>query len=164
MSQLDRITNYLRPEITNPVGDILRPLDDLFSLTNPVIEGGGAGKGVAGDPKTFFVTAADAGGVNKVAVTAGAINSKFNAADLITVSDGDAIYIHLTWNTYGTRVNAISLWSGDSAPTNTLTESFTLLATVSIVSSKTVVTPVAWNYSQAQVCGTSEGERLVHYW
>jgi hypothetical protein len=87
------------------------------------------------------------------------------ASDIYTVSDGDSVWIENTWDTDGVTVLTTEVGVGASMPTNDATTSYTLLATVAIVEDATVVTPLAWNYSQAQACGVDgDGNLVVSYW
>jgi hypothetical protein len=138
--------------------EIVTPVQDWADGKNA------SGSSVAAEPKAFFVTAADEGGVNKVNITAGSINSIPNAGGLITVSNGQQIYLNATWDTGGFSVTDVVIGVGASVPANTSTESYTLLAIVAIVSGKTVVTNYAWNYSQAQACGSDGTGIRVNFW
>jgi hypothetical protein len=130
----------------------------------PAGRGAPLGTGGSGVVRTFFCTAADAGGVNKVAISPGAINSEINSVLLLTVADGDSVWIKNTFNSDGSLVTATTVEAGSSLPANTGTEAYTLLATVAIVSGATVVTPYAWDYSQAQSCGLDEDDLLIVHW
>jgi molybdopterin-binding protein len=114
----------------------------------PAGRGAPLGTGGGNVVRTFFCTPADAGGVNKVAVSPGSINSE----------------IHNTFNADGSLVTATTVEAGSSLPANTGTEAYALLATVAIVSGATVVTPYAWDYSQAQSCGLDEDDLLIVHW
>lgn len=110
--------------------------------------------------RTFFVTAADAGGVNKVAISVGAISGVAGGtATLATlllsgVSDGDQVYIDVTGSALGV-VSAVTVAAAPAVPAHTTTHGYTLIASISIVSGDTVVEPLAWNYSQVQKCGST---------
>lgn len=97
---------------------------------------------------TFYVTG------NKTAnvfVSAGVINNVVYSGGTITApADGDKIYIDATIS--GVTVTAVTVSKGASVPTNTSTHVYTLLATVSVSSSIATPTPLAWNYSQMQIC------------
>lgn len=109
-------------------------------------------------PRTFFTTAADEVGDNKVSVSAGAINSIVSAKTDLSVIHGQKIYIDATVDGDG-YVTAVVVANGSDVPENTSTHGYTILATVAVVSGSTVVTPLAWNYSQLQTCGP-----LVYLW
>jgi hypothetical protein len=98
--------------------------------------------------RTFFVS----GGTSaNVAVTAGAINSVVYAGGtIIAPSNGHKIYIDATIS--GTTATAVTVASAASVPADTSTHVYTLLATVAVASSIATPTPVAWNYSQLQIC------------
>jgi hypothetical protein len=100
-------------------------------------------------PRTFFcsksTTPAD------VLVSAGVINNVYYAGGTITApSDGDKIYIDATIS--GTTTTAIAVSNAASVPSDTSTHVYTLLASVAVASSVATPTPVAWNYSQMQIC------------
>jgi hypothetical protein len=109
-------------------------------------------------PRTFFTTAADDGVATKVSVSAGAINSIVSPKTELSVISGDKIYIDATVDEDG-FATAVVVANGSDVPENTSTHGYTILATVAVVSGSTVVTPLAWNYSQLQTCGP-----LVYLW
>jgi hypothetical protein len=101
-----------------------------------------------GNPRTFFVSG---DGTANLTVTAGAINSIVYAGGTLTApANGDKIYIDATIS--GTTVTAVTVSKAASVPADTTTHIYTLLATVAVASSVATVTPVAWNYSQLQIC------------
>ena len=97
--------------------------------------------------RTFFVTGSGA----NVKVSAGAINSVIYAGGTINeAADGDKIYIDATIS--GTTVTAVTVSKAASVPADDTEHLYTLLATVAVASSIATPTPVAWNYSQLQIC------------
>jgi hypothetical protein len=87
-----------------------------------------------------------------VDVTAGAINNvAYAGGTLTTPSNGDKVYIDATIS--GETVTAVTVSNAASVPANTTTNVYTLLATVAVASGVATPTPVAWNYSQMQICG-----------
>jgi len=97
--------------------------------------------------RTFFVTPAGA----DVVVSAGAINNVAYAGGTLTApANGDKVYIDATIS--GTTVTAVTVSKAASVPADTSTHIYTLLAAVAVASSVATVTPVAWNYSQLQIC------------
>lgn len=84
-------------------------------------------------------------------VTAGAINSVVYAGGTLSApSNGHRVYIDATIS--GTTVTAVTVANAATVPADTSTHVYTLLATVSVASSIATPTPVAWNYSQLQIC------------
>lgn len=99
-------------------------------------------------PRTFWVSGG--GGANAY-VTAGVINNIAYAGGTLTApSDGDSVYIDATIS--GVTVTAVTVAAGASVPADTSTNVYTLLATVAVTGSVATVTPLAWNYSQMQIC------------
>lgn len=98
--------------------------------------------------RTFFV---EPSGAN-VVVSAGAINSVAYAGGTLTApANGDKVYIDATIS--GVTVTAVTVANAAAVPADTTTHVYTLLATVAVASSIATPTPVAWNYSQMQICG-----------
>lgn len=98
--------------------------------------------------RTFFVTGSGA----DVVVSAGAINSVAYAGGTLTApANGDKVYIDATIS--GVTVTAVTVSKAASVPADTTTHVYTLLATVAVAAGVATPTPVAWNYSQMQICG-----------
>lgn len=102
-------------------------------------------------PRTFFARGSGA----DVVVSAGAINNIVVAETTISSpADGAMIYIDTTVDGSGNATAAV-VSSGSSVPTNTTTHGYTLLATVAVSGGIATATPLAWNYSQMQKCGST---------
>lgn len=120
--------------------------------------------------RTFFTTDESEGSSYKVKVTAGAINSIVKIEDIYDVTDGDVVYIHVTIDGDG-LVTDVAVGVASELPADGSLDGYTLLATCEVVTPEggtayLEVTPVAWNYSQLQVCGSvaDEGDVTVFLW
>ena len=101
--------------------------------------------------KTFFSTTSVSTPAD-VDVSAGAINSVVYAGGTISApADGDKVYIEATIS--GETVTAVTVSNAASVPADSSTHVYTLLATVAVSGGVATPTPVAWNYSQMQICG-----------
>jgi hypothetical protein len=101
-----------------------------------------------GTARTFLVAG---NATADLTISPGAINNITYAGGTITApADGDKIYIDATIS--GTTVTAVTVSKAASVPADTTTHLYTLLATVAVASSIATPTPVAWNYSQLQIC------------
>lgn len=98
-------------------------------------------------------------GGTSVAVSAGVINNVVYAGGTFTASNGDDIYIDATIDAAGT-VTALTVSIAASVPSSTTTHAYTAIATVAVSGGVATVTPVAWNYSQVQRCGSGS----IYYW
>lgn len=99
---------------------------------------------------TFFASADG----EDVFVSAGVINNVVADAYTVAAVDGDVIYIHVTFDGAG-RVTLCEIGSASSIPDDTSTDAYTTLAIVSVSGDSVSVTPLAWNYSQFQLCDGS---------
>ncbi len=99
--------------------------------------------------KTFFVRGSGA----DVVVNAGAINNVYYAGGTLTTpTDGDKVYIDATIS--GSTVTAVTVSKAASVPANTSTHVYKLLASVAVASSIATPTPVGWNFTEVQLCGS----------
>jgi hypothetical protein len=107
--------------------------------------------------RTFFVSATSG---TSARVTAGTINNVlYSGGNLTGLANGNKIYIDATVNGSGT-VTALTVSKASTVPSSTTTHAYTLLASVAVTSGTTAITPVAWNYSQLQRCGSGS----TYYW
>jgi hypothetical protein len=106
--------------------------------------------------RTFFSYST---GGTSVTVSPGVINNVVYAGGTFTASNGDDLYIDATVDAAGT-VTALTVSIAASVPSSTTTHAYTALATVAVAGGIATVTPVAWNYSQVQRCGTGS----TYYW
>jgi len=107
--------------------------------------------------RTFFVSPS---GATQCVITAGTINNVLYSSGTITgLSDGNKIYIDATVDAAGT-VTALTVSKGATVPPSTINNAYTLLASVAVTSGIAAITPLAWNYSQLQRCGTGS----TYYW
>jgi hypothetical protein len=109
--------------------------------------------------RTFFTYDASTSEAFKVRVTSGAINDQIWTDDDeegFTVINGDIVYLHVGVDDDG-LAESIGIGVNSSLPDNTDTDGYTPLATISITGSGDDevmnVIPLAWNYSQMQMCG-----------
>jgi len=149
----------------DPFASIARKVNEVIDANPPLVAGAGVsiveskerrlitvtGVGGSGDvTRTFFTTSS---GTADLTVSAGAINNVAYAGGTLTApANGDKVYIDATIS--GTTVTAVTVAKAASVPANTSTHVYTLLATVAVASSIATATPVAWNYSQMQICGS----------
>jgi len=109
------------------------------------------------DSRTFYARAT---GDTSAAVTAGTINNVVYAGRSFTaLTNGNKIYIDATVDAAGT-VTALTVSKGSSVPSSTTTHAYTLLASVAVTSGVAAITPLAWNYSQLQRCGSGS----TYFW
>lgn len=156
---LDAVRVQRSVDIDSAVG----PGGTLLTIRNPQ---GATGRGFI-EPKTFFVSSADTETETRIAVTSGAINSEiYDGTDgPYNVSNGFKVWLEVDWDADGATVLLIDVGVGASMPANDSITSYTLLATVAVAAGATTVTPLAWNYSQAQACGADgDGNMIVNYW
>jgi hypothetical protein len=93
-------------------------------------------------------------------ISAGTINNVLYSSGTLTgLSDGNKIYIDATVNSAG-EVTALTVSKGSSVPSSTTTHAYTLLASVAVTSGVVAITPLAWNYSQLQRCGSGS----TYFW
>ena len=103
--------------------------------------------------RTFFVSPS---GATQCVISAGTINNVlYSSGTLTELSDGNKIYIDATVDAVTGTVTALTVSKDSSVPSSTTTHAYTLLASVAVTSGIAAITPLAWNYSQLQRCGTN---------
>jgi len=108
--------------------------------------------GVGLGRRTFFV-ARDNDTPANLLVSAGAINNVYYAGGTLTTpANGDKVYIDVTIS--GSTVTAVTVSKAASVPANTSTHVYKLLASVAVASSIATPTPVGWNFTEVQLCGS----------
>ena len=87
-------------------------------------------------------------------MSAGVLNNVVYAGGTITVADGDRVYIEATVTSGTDTVTAVTVAAAASVPADSVTKAHTVIATAAVSGGVATIRPLAWNYSQLQLCGS----------